>query len=83
MSRICKKGYMDMEKWIYLEPLKSVLGRSILHYSQNWNNHSQLKTDLLIFSSLISKFPILVFYQATFGTFSFLLRFPDYAISLS
>ena len=27
-----KKGYMEMTKKIYLETLKSVLGRSILHY---------------------------------------------------
>ena len=32
MSKICKKGYMEMRKWIYLETLKSVLRRSILHY---------------------------------------------------
>ena len=34
MSKICKKGYIEMGKWIYLGPLKSVLGRSILHYSR-------------------------------------------------
>ena len=33
MSKICKKGYMEMTKKIYLETLKSVLGRSISHYS--------------------------------------------------
>ena len=32
MSKICKKGYMEMRKRIYLVPLKSVLGHSILHY---------------------------------------------------
>ena len=32
MSKICKKGYMEMTKKIYLETLKSALGRSILHY---------------------------------------------------
>ena len=32
MSKICKKGYIEMTKKIYLETLKSVLGRSILHY---------------------------------------------------
>ena len=31
-QKYVKKGYMEMRKWIYLVPLKSVLGRSILHY---------------------------------------------------
>ena len=33
MSKICEKRVMEMPKKIYLETLKSVLGRSILHYS--------------------------------------------------
>ena len=32
-QKYVKKGYMEMTKKIYLETLKSVLGRSILHYS--------------------------------------------------
>ena len=32
MSKICKNGYMEMTKKIYLETLRSVLGRSLLHY---------------------------------------------------
>ena len=32
MSKICKKGYLEMTKKNYLETLKSVLGLSILHY---------------------------------------------------
>ena len=32
-QKYVKKGYIKMTKKIYLEPLKSVLGRSILHYS--------------------------------------------------
>ena len=32
MERPSKKGYMEMAKKIYLETLKSVLGRSIYHY---------------------------------------------------
>ena len=32
MSKICKKGYIEMTKKIYLETLKRVLGHSILHY---------------------------------------------------
>ena len=43
-----------------------------INMPKKWNNHSQLKTDLPIFSSLMSKLPILVFYLITFGTFSFL-----------
>ena len=31
-QKYVKKGYIEMGKWIYLGPLKSVLGRSILHY---------------------------------------------------
>ena len=31
-QKYVKKGYMKMTKKIYLEPLKSVLGQSILHY---------------------------------------------------
>ena len=31
-QKYVKKGYMEMRKWIFLVPLKSVLGRSILHY---------------------------------------------------
>ena len=30
-----KKGYIEMRKLIYLVPLGSVLGRSILHYCYN------------------------------------------------
>ena len=36
VSKICKKGYIEMTKKIYLEPLKSILGRSILHYSPSF-----------------------------------------------
>ena len=32
MSKTCKKGVHVNDKKIYLETLKSVLGRSILHY---------------------------------------------------
>ena len=32
MSFICRKGYIEMTKKIYLETLKSVPGRSIYHY---------------------------------------------------
>ena len=32
VSKICKKGHIEMTRKIYLEPLKSVLGRSISHY---------------------------------------------------
>ena len=39
MSKICKKGYMEMTKKIFLETLKSVLGRSIYHY---WNTSYQI-----------------------------------------
>ena len=31
-QKYVKKGYMEMKNWIYLVPLKSVVGRSILHY---------------------------------------------------
>ena len=31
-QKYVKKGYMEMRKWIFLVPLKSALGRSILHY---------------------------------------------------
>ena len=31
-QKYVKKGYMEMTKTIYLDTLKSVLGRSILHY---------------------------------------------------
>ena len=35
MSKICKKGYIEIKK-NYLETLKSVLGRSILHYLRDF-----------------------------------------------
>ena len=31
-QKYAKKGYIEVRKWIYLVPLKSLLGRSILHY---------------------------------------------------
>ena len=31
-QKYVKKGYIEMRKLIYLVPLKSVLGRSILHF---------------------------------------------------
>ena len=31
MSKVCKKGYMEMGEQLYLEPWKSAPGRSILH----------------------------------------------------
>ena len=34
MSKIYKKGHIELTKKIYLEPLKSVLGHSIIHYCQ-------------------------------------------------
>ena len=34
-QKYVKKGYMEMRKWIYLVSFWAVLGRSILHYSQN------------------------------------------------
>ena len=43
MSKICKKGYMEMRKWVYLVPLGTVLGRSILHYSLMFGNFSLSK----------------------------------------
>ena len=41
-QKICKKGYIEMTKKFYLEALKSVLGRSVSHYSQK-----ALKTNLV------------------------------------
>ena len=32
MSKVCKKGYIEITKKISLDTLKNVLGRSILHY---------------------------------------------------
>ena len=32
-QKYVKKGYREMRKWIYLVPLKNVLGCPILHYS--------------------------------------------------
>ena len=32
-QKYVKKGYIEMTKKTYLEPPKSVLGRTILHYS--------------------------------------------------
>ena len=45
-QKYVKKGYMEMRKWIYLVPLGSVLGRSILHYffssfSSHWRGGSR------------------------------------------
>ena len=37
-QKYVKKGYMEMTKTIYLEPLKSVLGRSILYYFCHYLN---------------------------------------------
>ena len=31
-QKYVKKGYMEIAKTVYLETLKSVLGRSLLHY---------------------------------------------------
>ena len=31
-QKYVKKGYMEITKTVYLETLKSVLGRSLLHY---------------------------------------------------
>ena len=42
-----KKGYMEMTKTIYLEPLKSVLGRSTLHYFQQLLTSSKSKIETL------------------------------------
>ena len=41
MSKICKKGYMEITKTIYLEPEKNVPGRSILHYSNPADTYVQ------------------------------------------
>ena len=38
-QKYVKKGYMEMRKWIYLVPLKSVLGRCISHYSEYVSNN--------------------------------------------
>ena len=40
-----KKGYMEMKNFIFLVPVKSVLGSSILYYScgtRLWNNNALL-----------------------------------------
>ena len=31
-QKYVKKGYIEMEKWIYLGPLKTAPGHSIFHY---------------------------------------------------
>ena len=36
-SKTCKKGYMEMTKKIYLEPLKTAPRRSIYHYFNGWH----------------------------------------------
>ena len=43
-QKYAKKGYMEMTKQIYLETLKSVLGRSILHYLHLRENFSKLSS---------------------------------------
>ena len=42
-QKYVKKGYIEMTKKIYLETLKSALGRSILHYFGLSLKYSQLK----------------------------------------
>ena len=39
VSKICKKGHIEMTKKIYPEPLKVGLGCSISHYSQLFSIH--------------------------------------------
>ena len=46
-QKYVKKGYMKMKKKIYLETLKSVLGRSILHYYCNNVNYFFLRAVLV------------------------------------
>ena len=45
-QKYVKKGYMEIRKWIYLVPLKSVLGCSILHY-YNHNHDKYIDTQEL------------------------------------
>ena len=40
-QKYVKKGYMEMGEQLYFEPLKSVPGRSILHYSHNMHTRGQ------------------------------------------
>ena len=35
-QKYVKKGYMEMGEQLYLEPLKSVPGRSVFHYCQHY-----------------------------------------------
>ena len=46
-QKYVKKGYIEMTKKIYLEPQKSVLGRSILHYWRRLQN-ALIKTNIFI-----------------------------------
>ena len=41
-QKYVKKGYIEMRKWIYLVPLKSVLGCSSLHYYLWMNEYSYM-----------------------------------------
>ena len=54
-QKYVKKGYMEMGEQLYLEPWKSVLGRSYLHYlyvntnlmgNQSWNTYHELVSDI-------------------------------------
>ena len=63
-QKYVKKGYIEMRKWIYFVPLKSVLGRSILHYwpcwlfqltTSNCNFFCYFYNDLSIFNHRISR----------------------------
>ena len=54
-QKYVKKGYMEMTKKIYLETLKSVLGRSILHYSaKNYCPVSLLSVVSKVFQKLVN-----------------------------
>ena len=64
-QKYVKKGYIEMTKKIYLEPLKSVLGCSILHYCRKWfigfflgENEDMLRLDHLIGSNTDWKRPL-------------------------
>ena len=51
-QKYVKKGYMEVTKKIYLETLKSVLGRSIYYYSLSSDQHRHVtsgKKPLLLF----------------------------------
>ena len=62
MSKICKKGYMGMRKWIHLETLKSVLGRSILHCFSEY-----IHTLMISETKLDDTFPLALYHLKDFS----------------